>query len=221
MEVDVGVEVDRIDEAMVREALGEGGDGLADLVDAIAEVLAAVAGDENEGHPSQSSPTSSPSSRLIPARSCSRLRWAATSREEGIDHRVAGHVDSASGIPPVSRAVRAVSVGAKWSAISGRGQPPVHLLGEGRPDVPRAEPGLHVPDGDAPVETGQGGDQVRWWCRPAPGPGRAGAVPSHPSMPSIRRAVSPASVWSGRITSRSASTWKPNVSATCPNISLC
>ena len=40
-------------------------------------------------------------------------------------------------------------------------------------------------------------------------------------MLSISRAVSPASVWLGRITSRSASTWKPKVSVTCQNISLC
>ncbi len=40
-------------------------------------------------------------------------------------------------------------------------------------------------------------------------------------MPSISRAVNPASVWFGRITSRSASTWNPKVSVTCQNISRC
>src|SRR5271165_2282029 len=47
------------------------------------------------------------------------------------------------------------------------------------------------------------------------------ADPSQPSMPSMSLAVSPARVWLGRITSRSASTAKPKVSATWRNISLC
>ena len=47
------------------------------------------------------------------------------------------------------------------------------------------------------------------------------ADPSQPSMPSMSRAVSPARVWLGRMTSRSASTAKPKVSATWRNISLC
>ena len=44
---------------------------------------------------------------------------------------------------------------------------------------------------------------------------------SQPSMPSMSLAVSPARVWLGRMTSRSASTAKPKVSATWRNISLC
>src|SRR5262249_11775963 len=47
------------------------------------------------------------------------------------------------------------------------------------------------------------------------------AVSSHSSMPLRSRAVSPASDWFGRITSRSASIPMPKVSATWRNISLC
>jgi hypothetical protein len=48
--LDVRVEVHGVHEAVVWIAAGEGGDGLADLPDALAEVLAAVSGHENEGH---------------------------------------------------------------------------------------------------------------------------------------------------------------------------
>src|SRR5689334_22294770 len=47
------------------------------------------------------------------------------------------------------------------------------------------------------------------------------AESSHSSMPLRSRAVKPASDWFGRITSRSASTAIPKVSATWRNISLC
>ena len=43
-------EVNRVDETVVREALGQGRDGLADLLDALAKVLAAVPGDEDRCH---------------------------------------------------------------------------------------------------------------------------------------------------------------------------
>ncbi len=46
----VRIEVHRIDEAMIREALGQRRDRLADLFDALAEILAAVAGDEHDRH---------------------------------------------------------------------------------------------------------------------------------------------------------------------------
>src|SRR5207253_944947 len=47
---DVGIEVNWVDKTMIREALGQGRDGLADLLDPFAEVLAAVPGDEDGRH---------------------------------------------------------------------------------------------------------------------------------------------------------------------------
>ena len=66
----------------------------------------------------------------------------------------------ASGATPSrSKAARADSVGAKCSGDDGGGQAPVRLFREGRADVPAAQPGLHVADGDLPVETGEGGHE--------------------------------------------------------------
>ena len=101
-----------------------------------------------------------------------------------------------------------------------RGQPAIHLLGERRPDVAGAQSGLDVADWDAPVKAGQRrGQHGRRIAlhQGHVGPGRFQAAVD----PSISLAVSPASVWFGRMTSRSASTAMPKVSATWRNISLC
>src|SRR5207302_10955395 len=46
----VGIEVNRVNETIVREALGQGRDGLAELLNALAKVLAAMPSDKDRTH---------------------------------------------------------------------------------------------------------------------------------------------------------------------------
>ena len=66
------------------------------------------------------------------------------------------------------------------------GQAPVRLLRERRPDVAAAQPGLHVADGDPPVEAGEGGHEHGRGV--ALHEGHVGRVPGEPAVDLLHEA---------------------------------
>ena len=81
--------------------------------------------------------------------------------QQRVDHRVAGQVDVAGGMPSASSASRAAARGREVQRGDPGGEHPVHLLGKRLPAVARAESGLDVPRGHPLEERGEGRGERR------------------------------------------------------------
>ena len=130
--------VHRIGPGHLGEAPGEPPQGGEDRPDRLSEALPAVHGDQHLG-----------------AGAFRGRRDRQT--PQGVDHRVAHHVDPLRGRPLGEQRLAGPAGGGEESGGQQVDHPPVGLLGEGTPEIARAQAGLDVPHPDAAMEGGEGG----------------------------------------------------------------
>lgn len=141
----VGVEVDGVDEVDILETMCQLVEGLADVLDAVAEVFASVAGDEYH----------------TAAWVASKVRHRGTPvvdhPMQGIDHGVAGDGDAVRTDAFVQQVLACAFGGSEVEGAELAVEASVHLFGPRAVDVVGAQTGLDVAHGYLLVVGGQGG----------------------------------------------------------------
>lgn len=151
--LDVGVEVNGVDEGGVGEAGGGVGDGLADVLEAFAEAFTAVAGDED----------GAPVAEGVKEGLNAGGRLFAdlfAGEEEGVDDGVAGDVDVAVGDVLAEEGLAVAFGGGDVEIGEDGGDAAVDFFGEGGGFVAGAEAGLDVAEADAVVEGEEAADHA-------------------------------------------------------------
>ena len=107
---DVRVQMDGIEELDVGKTPRENENRRTHLLHAVAEVLAAMPGDQHHAAVADRGVFLAPGAAV--------LALAGDGPQQGVDHRVAGHVDAFGGVPSRRRFSAARSVGAQCSAVT-------------------------------------------------------------------------------------------------------
>jgi len=153
---DVGVEVHRVEEGGLREAPRQLRDRLAYGFESGAEVLAAVAGDQNQAW------AVSGRQGLGEAGDGRRVLLDDVPREEErVDDRVARDEDALRRDPLLEQVLPVQFRGREVQCGQARRKHPVGLFGPGRVEVAGAQACLHVPNRDVVVEGGKGSAEGR------------------------------------------------------------
>ena len=136
--LDVGVEVHRIDEAVIREATGEGAQRGADLIEAAAEVFAAVAGDQHVG---MRLPivAEQRAEMILNGGLDVGLLLALDFHMQGVDYGVAGDDDAGVVDTFVEQVLSTEGCGWEGEGHDAAGEFAIGFFGVGRPDVPGAQ----------------------------------------------------------------------------------
>jgi len=151
----VRIQMHRIDELVGGEGSGEAGDAGADLIESLAEVLAAMTRDEHER---PRVPVGAEQCRQLAIDGPAHLGIAFLRGgfdEQRVDHGVASDGDEAVR-HVLTEQGRARRLGRReMQRHERRRQPPVRLFGKRRPHVAGAQAGFDMADRNPPVEAGQ------------------------------------------------------------------
>ena len=150
-----------IDEAVVVETARQGSDRLTNLLDAVAEVLPPVPGNQHQRAPP-------PRRSQTPVQLCVRRRahpvvplLDGDFHPQRVDDGIPGHRDGGVWHSFAEQRLACRGGGREMQRHDLRGELTVHLFREGRPDVSRSQAGLDVADGNPPVEAAERGHQHR------------------------------------------------------------